>query len=154
MGATDVADLVFELPAALVGRPVEAALTPGRAVPAMLAGVRVRRAGAGVAQAVPTVAGLPKILAAVGAPDETATGSQPVDIEREMGALLAAVDAAVMNGRAQVRILAVTSPEAIAAAVIDGYHVVLLGQKRQQLLARLHLSGTDATNRDTFQQHF
>jgi tetratricopeptide (TPR) repeat protein len=68
-----------------------------------------------------------KILAAVAAPDETATPNAPLDVEREMGAVLAAVSGVVGSAHAQVRILEVASLTAIRAALAsDEYHVLHL----------------------------
>ena len=68
-----------------------------------------------------------KILAAVAAPDETATRNAPLNVEREMGAVLGAVSGVVAATQAQVRILEVASLTAIRAALAaDEYHVLHL----------------------------
>ena len=68
-----------------------------------------------------------KILAAVAAPDETATPNAPLDIEREMEAMLAAVSGVAGTTQAQVRILEVASLAAIREALAaDAYHVLHL----------------------------
>ena len=68
-----------------------------------------------------------KILAAVAAPDETATPNAPLDVEREMEAVLSAVSGVVAGTPAQVRILEVASLTAIRAALAsDEYHVLHL----------------------------
>jgi hypothetical protein len=94
----------------VVGVPVEAGLLPSARAPALLAGVRMARVVAGVRAPVPAPAPGPlKVLVAVGAPDEGLTRNAPLDIEAEMGSILAAVGQAVSDGRAQVRVLQVAN---------------------------------------------
>ena len=71
------------------------------------------------------LAGPLKVLAAVAAPEETRTGSPPLDTEAEMAAVLDAVAGIAAGG--QVRILEVASMEAIQEALeADAFHVLHL----------------------------
>jgi hypothetical protein len=91
--------------------------------------VSVTRRIAGATGGAPPAAtpGPLKILAAVAAPDESATASAPLDVEREMEAVLAAVSVVAAGTRAQVRILEVASLAAIREALAAGeYHVLHL----------------------------
>ncbi|UGT60147.1 tetratricopeptide repeat protein [Nocardia asteroides] len=126
-GLGAVADLVFELPGELQHAAVEATVLPSGLVPAVAPGIRLRRSSSAADPVVRTTAGPLKILAVVGAPDETRTGSAPLRVEQEMGVLIGAVGAAVDTRAAQVRILEVTTPTAIERALEqDAYHVVHL----------------------------
>ncbi|MGH8887076.1 MAG: CHAT domain-containing protein, partial [Egibacteraceae bacterium] len=121
-----VADVRIVAPDPVVALPFEAALLPGGRAPVLVPAVRMWRTLAGVdAQPPPPAPGPLKILVAVGAPDEGQTPNVPLDIEAEMGSILDAVDTAVREGRAQVRILEVAHPATIRQALAeDDYHVL------------------------------
>ena len=96
---------------------------------ALAPGVTVRRVIPAVSvPPSPPLAGPLKILAAVAAPDETKTDNAPLDVEREMEAMLDAVaPATTRDTDAQVRILEVASLQQIQAALReDEYHVLHL----------------------------
>jgi len=133
--AGTVVDLRVRASDALMRLPFEAARLPDGRVPALLAPVRMSRSLLGVEVAVaPPAPGPLKILVAVGAPDEGQTPNAPLDIEREMGAILDAAGEAVADDRAQVRILEVADVDSIEQALArDEYHV-------------LHLSGHGAVD--------
>ena len=68
-----------------------------------------------------------KVLVAVGAPDEGASGSAVLDYERELQNILNAVEPLSRYENAEVRILEVGHPEEIARAIErDAYHVLHL----------------------------
>jgi hypothetical protein len=74
-----------------------------------------------------TLPGPLKILAAVAAPDESSTGSAPLDVEAEMQAVLDAVTEITGLPGAQVRFLEVASLDQIRDALArDAYHVLHL----------------------------
>jgi tetratricopeptide (TPR) repeat protein len=122
-------DLTFHLDAGVSWLPVELLRVPAdQRLLATIGGVSLTRRLAGIDR--PPVGRLPgplKILAAVAAPEETKTGSGPVDVEAEMQALLDAVTDTAVSGRGQVRILEVASlPQITAALRNDQYHVLHL----------------------------
>ncbi|MEW9532825.1 CHAT domain-containing protein [Microbispora sp. NPDC049125] len=80
--------------------------------------------------ATPPLAGPLKILAAVATPDETRTASRPLDIEREMQAIVDSIGAAGQQTPARVRILEVAHPEQITEALkADQFHVLHLSAR-------------------------
>ncbi|MCE6998602.1 TIR domain-containing protein [Saccharothrix sp. S26] len=128
-------DMVVHLPEELSTLPVELLRLPDGRLAATVPGVRFARRLDGVEQALtPPLAGPLKILAAVAAPEETATSNPPLDVEAEMQALLDAVTdldlglATDSNAMAaQVRILEVASLDEIGRALAaDQYHVLHL----------------------------
>ncbi|MCR3752899.1 CHAT domain-containing protein, partial [Lentzea californiensis] len=124
-----VVDVVVHLAEDLSWLPVELLCLPDGRLVATMAAVRFSRMLAGVEQAAtPPLAGPLKILAAVAAPDETKTTSQPLDVEAEMQALLDAVsDLDLASAGAQVRILEVASLAEIGQALAaEQYHVLHL----------------------------
>ncbi|MGW4213834.1 CHAT domain-containing protein [Lentzea sp. NPDC004789] len=124
-----VVDVVVHLTESLSTLPVELMRLPSGRPVAMAAGVRLTRRMAGVDRTpAPPLPGPLKILAAVAAPDETATASPPLDVEAEMQALLDAVsDLDLGPAGAQVRFLEVASlPEIGRALAADQYHVLHL----------------------------
>ena len=130
-GAT--AEVVLVAGGDALSLPVELIRLAGDAAEAgplgLLPNVSVIRRIAGTPPASPPVPapGPLKILAAVAAPDETATPNAPLDVEREMEAVLGAVSGVVAGPHAQARILEVASLAAIRAALAsDEYHVLHL----------------------------
>jgi tetratricopeptide (TPR) repeat protein len=125
-----VVDVVVWLAESLAWLPVELLRLPDGRLLASAAGVSLRRRVTGVERELTgPLPGPLKILAAVAAPDETATASQPLDVEAEMQALLDAVTDLDLGGRveAQVRILEQASLEQIRQALSrDQYHVLHL----------------------------
>lgn len=112
---------------ALLALPFEAIRIDGR-VPALMAGVSMRRrvagapAGAGAAAASPL-----KILVAVGAPDEGKTKNTVLDLEHELQGILDAVEPRARQGNAELRFLEVGHPQQIHQALRrDAYHVLHL----------------------------
>ena len=110
----------------LLGLPFEALRLPGDVLLSVEANVIMLRRPTGIK---PTdfspLAGPLKILAAVGAPDEEHTSSTVLDIERELGNILNALEDARRDDNAAVRILEVGNPEVIGAAIErDVYHVL------------------------------
>ena len=130
-GAT--AEVVLVADGDALSLPVELIRLAGDAIEAgplgLLPNVSVTRRTAGTARETPLapVPGPLKILAAVAAPDETATPNAPLDVEQEMEAVLSAVSGVVAATQAQVRILEAASLTAIRAALVsDEYHVLHL----------------------------
>jgi len=130
-GAT--AEVVLVADGGALGLPVELVRLAGDAMEAgplgLLPNVSVTRRVAGTPSGSPPAPapGPLKILAAVAAPEETATANAPLDVEQEMEAVLGAVSGVVAGPRAQVRILEVASLAAIRAALAaDEYHVLHL----------------------------
>ncbi|MEJ2851873.1 MULTISPECIES: CHAT domain-containing protein, partial [unclassified Saccharothrix] len=131
-----VIDIVVHLAEDLSTMPVELLRLPDGRLAATTPGVRVARRLDTVEQASsPPPPGPLKILAAVAAPEETATPNPPLDVEAEMQALLDAVTdldlgLAASNGgdtAAQVKILEVASLDEIGRALAaDQYHVLHL----------------------------
>ncbi|MBV9011564.1 MAG: CHAT domain-containing protein [Pseudonocardiales bacterium] len=124
-----VIDIVVRLEDEIAGLPVELLRWPDGRVAATTPGVRFTRRLAGVSEraATPPSAGPLKILAAVAAPEETATENAPLDVEAEMQAILDAITELDTEGQAQVRILEVASLDQISAALTrDQYHVLHL----------------------------
>ncbi len=123
-----VVDVVVHLADEVAALPVELLRLPDGQLAATVANVRFTRRLAEVDR--PATAALPgplKILAAVAAPEETATKNVPLDVEAEMQALLDAVTDLDVDGQAQVRILEVASLAEIGAALaVDQYHVLHL----------------------------
>ena len=122
-------DLVFHLDEPVSWLPVELLRVPDdRRLLATVGGLWMTRRLAGIDRTpVGRLPGPLKILAAVVAPEETVTGSGPVDVEAEMQALLDAVTDTATTDRAQVRILEVASLAEISAALrADQYHVLHL----------------------------
>jgi TIR domain-containing protein/CHAT domain-containing protein/AAA ATPase-like protein len=75
----------------------------------------------------PPLAGPLKLLVAVAAPDEGAAGSAVLDYERELGAILDAVEPSARLDNCQVRVLEVGNPKPIGDALAhDAYHVLHL----------------------------
>ncbi|MGH3852869.1 MAG: TIR domain-containing protein, partial [Pseudonocardiaceae bacterium] len=128
LDALTVVDVRLEASPALASLPFEAVVAPSGRTPVLLPGVRMRRCV--LDQRPNQVAPAPgplKILVAVGAPDEHKTPQSRLDIEAGMGKILDAVDSAVRDERAQVRILEVANAGTIAAALTeDDYHVLHL----------------------------
>ncbi|MER5261560.1 CHAT domain-containing protein [Actinosynnema sp. NPDC002837] len=128
-------DVVVHLPEELSALPVELLRLPDGRLAATVPGVRFARRLDGVERAAtPPLAGPLKILAAVAAPEETATSNPPLDVEAEMQALLDAVTDLELGlttdsdtVAAQVRILEVASLDEIGRALsADQYHVLHL----------------------------
>jgi hypothetical protein len=95
---------------------------------ALCGGVTVRRRpfDASVLASRP-LAGPLKILAAVAPPEQTQTENPPLDVEREMQAMLDALSDLAGGQAGQVRILEVASLSQIAEALrLDSYHVLHL----------------------------
>src|SRR5215475_9640895 len=114
----DWVDVVLAADDAAVGLPVELLRLTGSdgaelGPLALLGGVTVsRRTTAAEGSAAGPLPGPVKVLAAVAAPEETETASQPLDVEAEMQAVLDAVASLASGGRqpaGQVRILEVAS---------------------------------------------
>ena len=128
-----MAEVVLVAGGGALALPVELLRLAGDAAEAgplgLLPNVSVTRRIMGAPGGTPPAAapGPLKILAAVAAPDETATRNAPLDVEREMEAVLGAVSGVVAATQAQVRILEVASLAAIRAALAaDEYHVLHL----------------------------
>jgi tetratricopeptide (TPR) repeat protein len=126
-----VVNIVVHLSEELTALPVELLRLPDGRLAATVPGVRFTRRLQEIERpATQPLAGPLKILAAVAAPDETATKSAPLDVEAEMQALLDAVtdlDLGSTGQRAQVRILEVASLAEIGKALAtDQYHVLHL----------------------------
>ncbi|MBL0284565.1 MAG: CHAT domain-containing protein [Zoogloea sp.] len=122
-------ELIFETASpALLGLPFEAARLPDGRTPALLPAVSVlRRVSGAPAAHHPPLAGPLKILAAVGAPDESQTHNAVLDLEHELQGILDALEKAAEHGNAQVRILEIGHPDAIRDALAaDQYHVLHL----------------------------
>jgi hypothetical protein len=123
-------DVTVHLAQEVTGLPVELLRLPDGRLAATVAGVRFTRRLDGVERsATGSLAGPLKILAAVAAPNETATPNPPLDVEAEMQALLDAVTDLDLTGEgaAQVRILEVASLAEITQALeADQYHVLHL----------------------------
>ena len=112
-------ELIFETASpALLGLPFEAARLPDGRTPALLPAVSVlRRVSGAPAAHHPPLAGPLKILAAVGAPDESQTHNAVLDLEHELQGILDALEKAAEHGNAQVRILEIGHPDAIRDAL-------------------------------------
>ncbi len=128
MGQGESLDVVFEADDDLLLLPVEAArlATRGDTVLALEPRVRVRRRPVSPRrQPRPPLPHPLRILVAVAAPDQ---GGGPVlDLERELGAILDAVEKEAELGRAEVRVLETASLTELGRALErDAYHVVHL----------------------------
>ncbi|MGI9000608.1 MAG: CHAT domain-containing protein [Pseudonocardia sp.] len=123
-----VVEVVVHLAPELAALPVELLRLPDGRLTAATAGVRVTRRLTGVDRPpTPALPGPLKVLAAVAAPEETATTNTPLDVEAEMQALLDAVTDIDIDGAAQVWILEVASLAEVGAALAaDQYHVLHL----------------------------
>ncbi len=112
----------------LLGLPFEAMLLPDGRLLALQPPVVMMRRPAGLAPApADLLAGPLKILVAVGAPDEGASGGAVLDQERELQNILDAVETARHDENCDVRILEVGHPDVIGAAIAsDAYHVLHL----------------------------
>jgi len=111
----------------LLGLPFEAIRLPGDRLLATLPAVVMWRRPIGLAEIedFEPFAGPLKVLVAVGAPDEGQTASAVLDLERELQNILDAVEPARQHENAEVRILEVGHPEAIAGAFeADAYHIL------------------------------
>lgn len=112
----------------LLGLPFEALRLPDGRIFATLPGVVMLRRLAHLPN--PTFAppaGPLKVLVAVAAPDEGQTIPVALDQERELHNILDALDAVQRDVVAQVRILEVGHPDAIAEALMqDAYHILHL----------------------------
>ncbi|MGH3822094.1 MAG: TIR domain-containing protein [Pseudonocardiaceae bacterium] len=143
LDAITVADVHIEASPALASLPFEAVLTPSGRTPVLQPGVRMRRGVIGQRpDRVRPAPGPLKILVAVGAPDENKTRQARLEIEKEMASILDAVEPAVREERAQVRILEVANARTIAAALAeDDYHVLHLSGHGSQ--TRIELEDED-----------
>jgi hypothetical protein len=126
-----VLDVVIETEGSALALPYELLRLPGgplATLPAVGVIRRLRGRGRDVAQPMP---GPLKILVAVGAPHETGDSlTEPLDIEREMQAVLEAVGGLGHDRDAGVRILEVGSLDQIAAALeVDSYQVLHLAAR-------------------------
>jgi hypothetical protein len=112
----------------LLGLPFEAVRLPDGRIPALDPGVRFLRRQTGLESApVDPLPGPMRILVAVGAPDEDASGNAVLDYERELSTILDAIDHARRYGNAEVKILEVGHPDQIHRAVgARPYHVLHL----------------------------
>ena len=128
VSASEAVELCFEASdSTLLALPFEAARLDG-AVPALRAGVTVRRIVAGAETLPGRAAASPlKVLVAVGAPDQGRSANVGLDLERELQGILDAVSLAARDGNAEVRFLEVGHPAEIGRALAhDEYHVLHL----------------------------
>ena len=128
----DVLDVVVTADRGALAMPVELIRLPRDGQPGEALGVRagiqvLRRLAGGDDRAPARLPGPLKILAAVAAPEETKTTSPPLQVEREMQALLDAVTDVTATTPAQLQILEVASLAELTRAVHDGgFHVLHL----------------------------
>ena len=95
--------IAHDVPLLMLGTAIHPALDPG---------VRFLRRQTGlVAEPVDPLPGPLRILVAVGAPDEDASGNAVLDYERELATILDAIDRARQSGNAEVEILEVGHPD-------------------------------------------